>query len=42
MTVTCNNVTADYILSSSELQGVGAATEKGRVPAFVLTLGTVK
>ena len=31
---------ADLTLSGSEFHRVGAATEKARVPAFVLTLGT--
>ena len=31
---------ADFTMSGSELHRVGAATEKGRVPAFDLTLGT--
>ena len=31
---------ADFTLSGSEFHRVGAATEKARVPAFVLTLGT--
>ena len=30
----------DFTLSGSEFQRVGAATEKARVPAFVLTLST--
>ena len=29
-----------FTLSGSEFHRVGAATEKARVPAFVLTLGT--
>ena len=31
---------ADFTLSGSEFHRVGAATEKDRVPAFVLTMGT--
>ena len=32
----------DFTLSGSEFHRVGAATEKARVPAFVLTLGNIE